>query len=617
MQKSGKCKKLISVALTVLMVLSLIPAVSIAFPQTAQAYGTYTKNYSTEYYYASGTTFIKALCVGYDGSSTSTVRSQMTGASWTPTATNLDMMQDWSGTKHIAVGYRTTTEPTEALTGIKFYDSDDAHSNYSYDGKNKAWPGNNGGGSGNKYVKDSANQSILYYRAGGSPFESYSVDGIVDFLMDMGSGYGYEYLCATTDRAAGAPITAVDCMSSTTSNGYTAVGCVEGGCTYHSSAHNHSKRYVGIKRLTTTVSSDTLRSNYTTALGRYNESSYSSKYTSASRSALESALSTAETILSDLSDGYTTRDQSTINSAATALSNAVSGLTLNTYTVTFKGYTSGTTTGTLKTQTVNWGASATAPSVATTYDSSNHYTFKSWSGSYTNVTANQTVTATYNTVAHTFGSWTNNVSGASGNHKCSCSCGYTKTASHTFTSAVTTQPGCIAAGVRTYTCSVCNNQYTTSEPAQGHSYTSTDTSAAHLKSAATCTTAAVYYKSCIRCGENGTETFTSGSPLNHNFSSQTATDTYLKSAATCTSPAVYYYKCTRCAEKGTNTYEYGSALNHDFTDQVQTDTYLKSAATCTAAAVYYYKCSRCAERVRTPIRTEALSIIITRSTLRK
>ena len=40
----------------------------------------------------------------------------------------------------------------------------------------------------------------------------------------------------------------------------------------------------------------------------------------------------------------------------------------------------------------------------------------------------------------------------------------------------------------------------------------------YLKTAATCTAPAVYYKSCKVCGAKGTETFTSGNPLGHDFS---------------------------------------------------------------------------------------------------
>ena len=144
----------------------------------------------------------------------------------------------------------------------------------------------------------------------------------------------------------------------------------------------------------------------------------------------------------------------------------------------------------------------------------------------------------------------------------------------------------------------------------------------YLKSAATCTAKAVYYKSCAICGEKGTETFEYGEkdPDNHtgvlsdwqhdgenhwkvysccqaeaeraahhggtasctkkavctdcgreygemkahNFTAEQAEERYLKSAATCTEKAVYYKSCTVCGEKGTETFEYGNPLGHDY-----------------------------------------------------
>ena len=64
--------------------------------------------------------------------------------------------------------------------------------------------------------------------------------------------------------------------------------------------------------------------------------------------------------------------------------------TVNTYTVTFvNGYG-----GTIKTQQVNYGGSATPPSNPTR----SGYIFTGWSGSYTNVTSNRTITAQWNKV---------------------------------------------------------------------------------------------------------------------------------------------------------------------------------------------------------------------------
>ena len=73
--------------------------------------------------------------------------------------------------------------------------------------------------------------------------------------------------------------------------------------------------------------------------------------------------------------------------------------TINTYTVTFKDW-DGTV---LKTQTVNYGGSATAPTVPGRVG----YTFTGWDRSFTNVTSNLIVTAQYtiNTYTVTFKDW--------------------------------------------------------------------------------------------------------------------------------------------------------------------------------------------------------------------
>ena len=115
--------------------------------------------------------------------------------------------------------------------------------------------------------------------------------------------------------------------------------------------------------------------------------------------------------------------------------------------------------------------------------------------------------------------------------------------------------------------------------------------AQYLKSAATCTAKAVYYKSCSFCGIKGTATFESGNTLGHSWTNKVDAK-YLKSAATCTAKAIYYKSCSRCGAKGTETFENGNALGHSWTNKVDAK-YLKTAATCTAKAVYYKSCSRC------------------------
>ncbi|MGW8185080.1 MAG: InlB B-repeat-containing protein [Candidatus Moraniibacteriota bacterium] len=100
-------------------------------------------------------------------------------------------------------------------------------------------------------------------------------------------------------------------------------------------------------------------------------------------------------------DGVMTPARTDTN--VTADLNVVASFAINTYTVTFQDWDNTV----LKTETVNHGADATAPANPTRVG----YTFTSWDNSYTNVTANLTVTAQYtiNTYTVTFQDWDNTV----------------------------------------------------------------------------------------------------------------------------------------------------------------------------------------------------------------
>ena len=123
-----------------------------------------------------------------------------------------------------------------------------------------------------------------------------------------------------------------------------------------------------------------------------------------------------------------------------------------------------------------------------------------------------------------------------------------------------------------------------------------------LKSAATCTSPAVYYQSCSTCGAQGTETFINGKPLGHDWgawtqnsdekthtrfckrnTSHTETKNCHGGTASCTAKAV----CTVCGGA------YGEMAPHSFTAEKAEAQYLKSAATCTGKAVYYKSCTLC------------------------
>jgi len=92
----------------------------------------------------------------------------------------------------------------------------------------------------------------------------------------------------------------------------------------------------------------------------------------------------------------------------------------------------------------------------------------------------------------------------------------------------------------------------------------------YLVSKATCEAAAVYNKSCL-CGEEGTETFTSGTALGHTFNKEVVDAKYLKSVADCDNAAVYFKSCACGEASKTETFTNGEALGHDYGDWTAVD----------------------------------------------
>jgi len=147
-------------------------------------------------------------------------------------------------------------------------------------------------------------------------------------------------------------------------------------------------------------------------------------------------------------------------------------------------------------------------------------------------------------------------------------------------------------------CSVCGQKY---GQLAAHDFTAEVAEEKYLKSAATCTEKATYYKSCTVCGEKGTETFEVGNILGHDWGEwqSNGNDTHSRictrnsghketvncsgGTATCQAKAV----CAVCR------HEYGQLGTHSFTAETVEEQYLKSAATCTEKAVYYRSCATC------------------------
>ena len=148
-------------------------------------------------------------------------------------------------------------------------------------------------------------------------------------------------------------------------------------------------------------------------------------------------------------------------------------VTINTFDYNVNFYDEDGTT-LLDTRTVDYGASAPAPTATKAYDSANHYVFDEWEGdSFTNITSgaqNKTATASYTTVPHTLaltGSYNDD------GHTLACSgCAYTTQEAHNMSEdvSVITAPTCTATGTGTVTCEDCAYSTNTTIPAAGHSF---------------------------------------------------------------------------------------------------------------------------------------------------
>ena len=210
-------------------------------------------------------------------------------------------------------------------------------------------------------------------------------------------------------------------------------------------------------------------------------------------------------------------------------------------------------------------------------------------------TADEATFFSGNALDHDWGAWTQNSDEKTHTRICKRDTSHTETENcHGGTAT------CTAKAV----CTVCGGEY--GEMA-AHSFTAEKAEAQYLKSAATCTEKAIYYKSCAVCGlsSEGTAdeaTFFSGNALDHDWgawtqnsdeethtrickrdTSHTETENCHGGTATCTAKAV----CTVCGG------EYGEMAAHSFTAEKAEAQYLKSAATCTEKAIYYKSCAVC------------------------
>lgn len=206
---------------------------------------------------------------------------------------------------------------------------------------------------------------------------------------------------------------------------------------------------------------------------------------------IEKALEEANKLPDNLIDS----EQDDVNKAVEEINKAIKDNTgnLKEYTVTFVDGDGKT----IKTEPVISGNGATAPITATkSSDATNHYTFSGWDESFTNVTSDLTVKATFTSAEHNFTTHTDKDDNV---HTDKCDCGYTVDVSHGYNDGVITTPAkCEEKGVKTYTCSICQGTKTEKIDALGHK-----NKEHHEAVPATCiATGTIEYWSCPDCSTN-------------------------------------------------------------------------------------------------------------------
>ncbi|MBR3094564.1 MAG: hypothetical protein IKH12_03125, partial [Clostridia bacterium] len=213
---------------------------------------------------------------------------------------------------------------------------------------------------------------------------------------------------------------------------------------------------------------------------------------------------------------------------------------------------------TVKTERILSGGSATPPAPAELIrGEENHKRFSGWSGSYTNVTENVLITATYDTEAH---NWLDG--------------------------EVTLRPTCMATGTQAQSC-VCGATNVKILPKDSANHTGNNTTTRENEVAPTCTAAGSYEEvvTC-ECGVVISRTDKTVSALGHNFGAWTQT-----AAPTCDTAGQESKTCDRCGATETRTV---AALGHSWGDWTVT-----RQATCTAEGTKTRTCTRDASHTET------------------
>ena len=219
------------------------------------------------------------------------------------------------------------------------------------------------------------------------------------------------------------------------------------------------------------------------------------------------------------------------------------------------------------------------------FDDTYHYKFTGWAPAMTRITGDAVFKPVFEKAQHVFLSYKSDKNATctqDGTKTATCTCGKTHSVAdpgsalgHSYTHAVTKQPGCTENGIITYTCIRGDHSYETEIEPTGHKYTPSIV-------APGCSEQGYTLYTCSVCGDSYRENFTDA--LGHSWNSGVVTK-----AAACTESGEMLYTCERCEETKT---EEIAPLGHNLKNWT-----IRSYPSCTKNGEKFSVCTRCKETV--------------------
>jgi len=162
---------------------------------------------------------------------------------------------------------------------------------------------------------------------------------------------------------------------------------------------------------------------------------------------------------------------------------------------------------------------------------------------------------------------------------------------HNYVGRITTAPTCIRQGVRTYTCTNCNDSYTEVISPNGHSFNNWSEIFAP-----TCTEEGMESRMCLSCGASETREIPA---LGHDYSTEWTIDV----EPTCTENGSKSHHCLRCDDTTDETVI--NKLGHEYSEWV-----VEKNPTCTEKGLKKKTCYRCDNVITEEIKALGHTVVI-------